>query len=66
MVESKVVVKGESLTEGSCVTVMLIEDAKFFDLTPDQEQELLASIAEIECGEYITADNLLERLRRFG
>ena len=37
-----------------------------FDLTPEEEAEVLASIAEIERGEYITADELLERLRRFG
>jgi len=66
VVDGKVVVEGESLAEGTKVTVVLREDEESFDLTPEEEAELLASIAEIERGEYITADELLERLRRFG
>jgi len=66
VVDGKVVVEGESLAEGSKVTVILREDEESFDLTPEEEAELLASIAEIERGDYITADDLLERLRRFG
>ena len=65
VVDGKVVVEGESLAEGSKVTVILREDEESFDLTPEEEAELLASIAEIERGDYITADDLLERLRRF-
>jgi hypothetical protein len=30
------------------------------------EEELLASIADIERGEFISAEELLQRLRRFG
>jgi len=66
VIDGKVVVEGESLAEGTKVTVVLREDEESFDLTPEEEAELLASIAEIERGEYITADQLLERLRRFG
>ena len=66
VIDGKVVVEGESLAEGTKVTVVLREDEESFDLTPEEERELLASIAEIERGEYITADELLERLRRFG
>ena len=66
VIDGKVVVEGESLAEGTKVTVVLREDEEFFDLTAEEEAELLASIAEIERGEYITADELLERLRRFG
>ncbi len=66
VIDGKVVVEGESLAEGTKVTVVLREDEESFDLTPEEEEELLASIAEIERGEYITADELLERLRRFG
>jgi hypothetical protein len=66
VIDGKVVVEGESLEEGTKVTVVLRDDADSFDLTPQQEQELLDSIAEIERGEYITADELLKRLRRFG
>ena len=66
VIDGKVVVEGESLAEGTKVTVVLREDEESFDLTAEEEEELLASIAEIERGEYITADELLERLRRFG
>jgi hypothetical protein len=66
VIEGKVVVEGESLEEGAKVTVVLREDEESFDLTPEQEEELRASIAEIERDEYITGEELLERLRRFG
>jgi hypothetical protein len=66
VVDGKVVVEGEPLEEGAKVTVVLRENEEYFDLTPEQEAELLASIDEIERGEYITGDELLERLRRFG
>jgi len=66
VVDGKVVVEGESLAEGTKVTVVLREEEESFDLTPEEEAELLASIDEIERGEYVSADELLERLRRFG
>jgi hypothetical protein len=66
VIDGKVVVEGEPLEEGAKVTVVLRENDEYFDLTPEQEAELLASIDEIERGEYITGDELLERLRRFG
>ncbi len=66
VVDGKVVVEGEPLAEGTKVTVVLCEEEESFDLTEEQEAELLASIGEIERGEYITADELLQRLRRFG
>jgi hypothetical protein len=66
VVGGKVVVEGETLAEGSTVTVLLREDEEGFDLTPEEESELLESIAEIERGEFVTSEQLLERLRRFG
>lgn len=66
VVDGQVVVEGESLPDGTRVTVVFREDEESLDLTVEQERELLASIAEIERGEYITGDELLERLRRFG
>lgn len=65
VVEGKVVVEGEALAEGSTVTVVLRDD-EAFDLTPEEEKELLESIAEIERGEFVTGEQLLERLRRLG
>jgi hypothetical protein len=66
VVDGKVVVDGETLAEGATVTVLLRDDEEAFDLTPEEEEELLESIAQIERGEFISGEQLLERLRRFG
>lgn len=66
VVDGKVVVEGEPLAEGSTVTVVLRDDEEAFDLTPEEEEELLESIAQIERGEFVSGEQLLERLRRFG
>jgi hypothetical protein len=66
VVDGKVVVEGETLTEGETVTVLLREDEEAFELTPEEEEDLLESIAEIERGEFVSGEQLLERLRRFG
>ena len=66
VVDGKVVVEGESLAEGSTVTVVLRDNEEAFELTPGEEGELLDSIAQIERGEFVSGEQLLERLRRFG
>ena len=66
VVDGKVVVEGEALAEGSTVTVVLREDDETFELTAEEEAELLASIADIERGEFISGEELLQRLRRYG
>ena len=66
VIDGKVVVEGEALAEGSTVTVVLRDDEEAFDLTPEEEEELLESIAQIERGEFVTGEQLLERLRRLG
>jgi hypothetical protein len=66
VVDGKVLVEGEALPEGSTVTIVLREDEETFELTPEEEVELLASIADVESGKFISGDELLERLRRFG
>jgi hypothetical protein len=66
VVDGKVVVEGESLTEGSTVTVVLRDNEEAFELTPGEEEELLDSIAQVEGGAFVSGEQLLERLRRFG
>ena len=66
VVGGKVVAEGEPLTEGETVTVVLREDEEAFELTPEEEDELLQSIAEIERGKFVSGEQLLKRLRRFG
>ena len=65
VVDGKVVVEGESLAEGSTVTVVLRDNEEAFELTPAEEDELLDSIPQIEGGEFVSGEQLLE-LRRFG
>ena len=66
VVDGKVVVEDEALAEGSTVTVVLRDDEEAFELTSEEEEELLESIAQIERGEFTTGEQLLDRLRRLG
>ena len=60
------VVGGKALVEGSVVAVLAREPEEPFTLSTEDEDELLAAIAEIETGEFVSADELLESLRRYG
>jgi len=64
VVKGKVVVEGEPLPEGTVVTILAREADETFEVPPELEAELLASIAEADRGETISADELVERLRR--
>lgn len=55
---------GVTLPEGSKVTVIADGDEKAFDATAEEESELLEAIAGVERGETVSAEDLLERLRR--
>jgi len=63
VVGGKVVLEGVSLDEGTSVTV-LAKDEDGFELTPEQEAELLLSIAEADRGETVSADEVLAKLAR--
>ena len=64
VVNGKVVVEGEALPEGATVTILLREAEETFEVPPELEAELLESIAEADRGETISAEDLIERLRR--
>ena len=64
VVDGKVVVEGDSLIEGSVVTILAFEPDETFDVPPELEAELRESIAQADCGDTIPADELVERLRR--
>ena len=66
VVGGKVVVEGVSLVEGSVVAVLSREPNESFALSAEDEEELLAAMAEIARGEFVSADELLESLRKFG
>lgn len=66
VIDGKVVVEGVSLVEGSVVAVLSRELDEPLALSPEGEEELLAAIAEIERGEFVSAEELLASLRRYG
>ena len=66
VVGGKVVIEGLPLVDGSVVTVLSREPEEPFTLSPNDEDELLAAMAEIEKGEFVLAEELLESLRKYG
>ena len=64
VVGGKVVVDGDPLPEGAVVTILARDADETFEVPPELEAELLESIAQADRGETISADELLERLRR--
>jgi len=66
VVEGKVIVEGVPLVEGAVVAVLSREPEESFRLSAEDEEELLAAVAEIERGEFISAQELLESLRKYG
>ncbi len=64
VIDGKIVIEGEPLAEGAVVTILAREADETFEVPPELEAELLESIAEADRGETISADELIERLRR--
>ena len=62
VVNGKVVVEGVPLQEGSLVAVLARGAEEPFHLTAAEEDELLAAMAEIERGEFVTLEQLLADL----
>ena len=61
VVGGHIVVEGESLREGSVVTV-LVADERTFTLNAQEEAALLEAIAEADRGELLDAEDVLKRL----
>ena len=53
-----------TLEEGSFVTVLAREAGGTFELTPEEEAELLLSIGEADRGETVSGEEVLESLPR--
>jgi hypothetical protein len=64
VVDGKVVVEGDPLPEGTVVTIIARDGEETFEVPPELEAELLESIAQADRGETISADEVIERLRR--
>lgn len=66
VVNGKVVVEGVLLAEGTVVAVIARGSDESFSLSEEQENELLAAMAEIDRGEYETLEELLQSLPKQG
>jgi hypothetical protein len=64
VINGKIVLEGVRLAEGAKVTVVTRGADESFSLSGAHEDALLASIAEIERGEYVTLEELLASLPR--
>jgi hypothetical protein len=64
VVDGKVELPGETLAEGTVVTVLAPENAETFTLGPDAEAALLAAIEEAETGRWISGEEVLRGLRK--
>ena len=64
VVEGKVVLEGEPLTEGAVVTVLARDDDDTFDVSPEEERALLEAITQADRGQVISWGELREQLRR--
>lgn len=59
VVGGKVVVEGESLLEGSTVTILAQEDDETFELSSRDEAELARRLDEVRKGNFVDGDELL-------
>ena len=62
VVNGKIVLEGVSLPEGAVVTVVSRGTDEGFSLSEAQEGELLAAMAEIERGDFVSLGELLKSL----
>lgn len=62
VVNGQVIVEGVSLQEGSVVAVVARGAGESFCLSAAEEEELRAAMAEIERGEFVSLEQLLESL----
>jgi hypothetical protein len=62
VVDGKIVLEGAPRPEGATVTVVTRGAGEGFLLTPEQEDELLAAMAEIDRGEVVSPEALLASL----
>jgi len=64
VIEGKVVVEGEPLTEGSRVTILVADDERRFDLAPEDTATLRESIVQADRGDVVSGVGLLDEIVR--
>lgn len=62
VVNGAIVVEGEKLEEGAAVTVLAEEDDESFQLSAQDEAELLIAIEQANRGNVVSGDELLRQL----
>ena len=64
VVGGKIVVEGDPLPDGTVVTILARDAEETFEVPSELEAALIESIAQADRGETVSADELIERLRR--
>ena len=64
VVGGKVEVPRDAFAEGDRVAILATDVAEPIQLTPGQEDELVAAVKDIRRGNYVDGDDLLVELRR--
>jgi len=64
VIGGKIVIDGEPLPEGTVVTILSREANETFLVSAELEAELEASLAELDRGDVLPADALLQRIRK--
>jgi hypothetical protein len=62
VIDGKVVVDGDPPPDGTEVTVQVAGDEEPFELTPDMEAELEAAIERLDRGQFVTWEEVRDRL----
>ncbi len=62
VVGGKIVIEGAPLPDGTVIIILARESDETFVVPAELEAELLESLAEADRGEFIPADELLQRL----
>ena len=57
-----IVVEGEPFAEGERVTVLSYAEREPFRVSPEEKRLLLESMAQVDRGEFVDADDLLAEL----
>jgi hypothetical protein len=63
IVDGRVLFDGEPPPDGTRVRIEVVDGDEAFWLTPEMEDEIEAAIARLDRGQFVTWDELRERLR---
>lgn len=61
--DGKIIVDGDVFAEGSTVTVLAAEADESFDVSAEEEAELLEAVRQVQAGKFVDGDQLLRELR---